>query len=64
MSRHRSRVTTHLLDATAGRPAAGVAAILERRTGSDWQEVATGRTDADGRISDLGLGPADLAPGA
>jgi 5-hydroxyisourate hydrolase len=60
VSEHRSRVTTHVLDATSGRPAAGVQASLERRTGADWQEVASGRTDADGRIGDLG--PADLAP--
>jgi 5-hydroxyisourate hydrolase len=58
---HRSRVTTHVLDATAGRPAAGVAVTLERQDGGSWHEVATGRTDADGRIGDLG--PADLPPG-
>ena len=60
MSGQRSRVTTHVLDATSGRPAAGVAATLERTTGAGWQEVASGRTDADGRIGDFG--PADLTP--
>jgi 5-hydroxyisourate hydrolase len=61
MSEHRSRVTTHVLDATAGRPAAGVAVTLERQDRSGWQEVTRGRTDADGRIGDLG--PEDLPTG-
>jgi 5-hydroxyisourate hydrolase len=60
MSQHRSRVTTHVLDATSGRPAVGVEAILERQTGGGWQEVAVGLTDPDGRIGDFG--PSDLTP--
>ena len=60
MSGPRSRVTTHVLDATSGRPAAGIAVTLDRQTGTGWQEVARGRTDADGRISDFG--PEDLKP--
>ena len=60
MSEHRSRVTTHVLDATSGRPAVGVEVTLERQTGAGWQGVASGRTDADGRIADFG--PTDLAP--
>lgn len=50
----RSPITTHILDTAAGRPAAGVAVTLCR---VDEQgaavEVASGRTDADGRITDL-----------
>ncbi len=57
----RSRVTTHVLDATSGRPAADVAVALERQTDGDWQLVAAGRTDADGRLTEFG--PADLEPG-
>lgn len=56
-----SRVTTHVLDATTGRPAPGIAVTLERRTGSAWPAMATGATDSDGRIADFG--PADLEPG-
>jgi 5-hydroxyisourate hydrolase len=54
-------VSTHVLDAGRGRPAAEVAVRLERRTDGGWQPVADGRTDADGRIaamastSDAGL---------
>ena len=52
-----SQVTTHVLDTTAGRPAAGIAVTLERGD----QVVASGTTDADGRIA--GLGPERLDPG-
>ncbi|HZA03386.1 MAG TPA: hydroxyisourate hydrolase [Propionibacteriaceae bacterium] len=61
MSEHRSRVTTHVLDATSGRPAAGVEASLERQGGNSWQPVTRGRTDSDGRINDFG--PEALEPG-
>lgn len=49
-----SAVTTHVLDTSLGRPAAGVDVRLERVDGSGVHEIATGRTDADGRIADLG----------
>lgn len=44
-------VTTHVLDAALGRPAAGVGVRLER---GDGTVVAEGRTDDDGRLRDLG----------
>ena len=47
-----SAVTTHVLDTTRGRPAAGVAVSLE--SGPPWTAIAEGRTDEDGRIHDLG----------
>ena len=53
-----STVTTHVLDTTLGRPAAGVAVRLER---ADGAEVTSEVTDADGRIGDLG--PDGLPPG-
>jgi 5-hydroxyisourate hydrolase len=52
-------VTTHVLDAVLGRPAAGVGVRLERVDGS---VVGEGRTDGDGRLDDLG-GPGGLAAG-
>ncbi|HYJ67825.1 MAG TPA: hydroxyisourate hydrolase [Nocardioidaceae bacterium] len=54
-----STVTTHVLDSARGRPASGVGVRLES---ADGAEIAAGRTDADGRIADLG--PSDLAAGA
>jgi 5-hydroxyisourate hydrolase len=44
-------VTTHVLDAALGRPAAGVRVRLER---TDGTVVAEAATDTDGRVSDLG----------
>jgi 5-hydroxyisourate hydrolase len=46
-----SHVTTHVLDAALGKPAAGVSVQLEH---SDGTLVALGTTDADGRVGDLG----------
>jgi len=50
-------VSTHLLDLSAGGPAAGVAAELLDRTG---RRVASGATDADGRLRFAG----EFEPGA
>jgi len=52
-----SRVTTHVLDASRGRPAVGVAVTLSGPGGV----VATGVTDDDGRVRDLG--PEELPEG-
>lgn len=46
-----SRISTHVLDAATGRPAGDVAVALMDGHGT---EIATGRTDADGRVGDLG----------
>lgn len=48
-------VSTHILDTSIGRPAAGVAVLLAVRAGSDAEWVAHGasRTDADGRCKDF-----------
>jgi 5-hydroxyisourate hydrolase len=43
-------LSTHVLDAALGRPAAGVAVRLQR----DGQPVADAATDADGRVRELG----------
>lgn len=59
-----SAITTHVLDVSIGKPAAGISVVLEHRTHtSGWQREAEGLTDADGRIKDLL--PADhvFAPG-
>ncbi|WP_091415952.1 hydroxyisourate hydrolase [Friedmanniella luteola] len=54
-------MTTHVLDAVAGRPASGIGVALEVAARTGWRPVAEGRTDDDGRVGDLG--PADLEPG-
>ena len=44
-------LSTHVLDTSLGRPAAGVAAVLEDSSGA---VVGTGVTDSDGRIGVIG----------
>ena len=48
-------VSTHILDTSVGRPAAGVAVRLAARRGRDaeWQALGGSATDADGRCKDL-----------
>ena len=47
-------LSTHVLDTSLGRPAAGIAVIAERREPSGtWSEVGRGETDADGRVANL-----------
>jgi 5-hydroxyisourate hydrolase len=45
-------ISTHVLDATAGRPAAGVAVRLDRQEPAGWGLVAEGATGPDGRLRD------------
>lgn len=49
-----SGITTHVLDTSRGRPAAGVVVALERGDGAGgWVTVGRTVTDADGRVKDL-----------
>jgi 5-hydroxyisourate hydrolase len=48
-----SAITTHILDVSTGVPARGVAVILEKQTGDDWEIIGKGVTDSDGRLRDL-----------
>lgn len=49
-----SQITTHVLDTALGRPAAGVPVRLERLTSDGPATLADTRTNADGRVADLG----------
>jgi 5-hydroxyisourate hydrolase len=48
-----SGITTHVLDTSRGRPAEGVPVSLERDGESGWRLIGRGKTDRDGRVSDL-----------
>jgi 5-hydroxyisourate hydrolase len=48
-----SGISTHVLDTSLGRPAAGITVMAERQSGDTWQKVGEGTTDADGRIAAL-----------
>ena len=59
-----SAITTHVLDTARGRPADGVAIILERaESGDSWTLIGRGQTDADGRLRTLMDNGASLTPG-
>ena len=46
-------LSVHVLDLQSGRPTAGVGVTLEQRLGTGWRELASGVTDAQGRIPAL-----------
>jgi 5-hydroxyisourate hydrolase len=47
-----SPITTHVLDTSKGKPASGVAVVLEINTAPDrWKELGRGVTDVNGRIA-------------
>jgi 5-hydroxyisourate hydrolase len=54
-------LSTHVLDATAGRPAADMPVRLERRGPDGWSRAGAGQTGADGRLR-LDIGPG-IGPG-
>ena len=56
------RITTHVLDTAAGKPAAGLKIVLTR-LGSTPQEIATGVTNSDGRLDKPLLDGAAFAKG-
>jgi 5-hydroxyisourate hydrolase len=51
-----STLSTHVLDAASGQPAAGVRVALDRRDGDGWRALGERVTDNDGRVSDLAPG--------
>ena len=44
-------ISTHVLDTSLGSPAAGITVHLLKQSNSNWQNIATGTTNTDGRIS-------------
>jgi 5-hydroxyisourate hydrolase len=58
-----SQITTHVLDISLGRPAAGMPVLLEaEEAGTGWKELHRAETDKDGRLRDL-LPPGTLVEG-
>jgi 5-hydroxyisourate hydrolase len=56
-------ISTHVLDTSIGRPAAGIRVQLEWRGGDDWRVVASGETNSDGRVPNLVPEDAAIGPG-
>lgn len=57
------RISTHVLDASIGKPAAGVTIEFFTQTGSGWQLLKTVRTNHDGRTDEPLLAGADFRTG-
>ena len=57
-----SAITSHVLDTSLGRPAAGVAVTLAALEAGKFQDVGQGVTDSEGRVRHL-LGAHPLAVG-
>ena len=48
-----SQITTHVLDTTRGLPAQNLPIKLYSKTNDGWTKIAGGKTNTDGRISNL-----------
>src|SRR5215470_4834757 len=57
-----SEITTHVLDTSIGKPAAGVPVTLEIEKAGAWKELSRGATDVDGRLRHL-VAPGTLEKG-
>lgn len=58
-----SAITTHVLDTSAGRPAAGVRVALSMTENGSWTSLGTEATDDDGRAKRLLAADHKLVPG-
>jgi 5-hydroxyisourate hydrolase len=58
-----SPITTHVLDLSKGRPAAGVPVVLEHEHPNGWHRLGRGITDEDGRLKSLLPDGAELVIG-
>lgn len=58
-----SQITTHILDTSKGKPAAGIHVTLYQGGNDQWAEVARGVTNSDGRLPSLLSDELVLQPG-
>lgn len=58
-----SQITTHILDTTRGQPAQNVPITLFAQQAGDWQQIAEGKTNSDGRLPGLVAEHEKLAAG-
>jgi len=57
------RLSTHVLDAASGKPAAGMRIDFSELQGGQWKLVRTVLTNADGRTDELLLAPEAMRTG-
>lgn len=56
-------LSVHILNQQTGLPSQGVQIELDKQQGSGWQHIASGKTDADGRIKSLYPQADNMEPG-
>ncbi|MBE3513502.1 hydroxyisourate hydrolase [Enterobacter cloacae complex sp. I2] len=56
-------LSVHVLDQQTGMPPADVTVTLEKQEQNKWIQIASGKTDHDGRIKSLYPQDEDMAPG-
>ncbi|WP_165466429.1 hydroxyisourate hydrolase [Enterobacter cloacae] len=56
-------LSVHVLDQQTGMPPADVTVTLEKQEQDKWIQIASGKTDHDGRIKSLYPQDKDMAPG-
>ena len=56
-------LSVHILNQQTGLPSQGVQVELDKQQGSSWQHIASGKTDADGRIKTLYPRADNMEPG-
>ena len=58
-----SSISTHILDTARGIPAANVSISLHRQKNNQWNCIGEGKTNTDGRVSDLYEQQSNLSAG-
>jgi len=58
-----SSISTHILDTARGTPAANVSISLHKQKNDQWKRIGKGRTNTDGRVSDLYEQQSNLSAG-
>ena len=58
-----NKITTHILDTSRGKPAAGVPVVLYKQHDDYWDIIAANTTDKDGRVTEFADQNGQLLPG-
>lgn len=56
-------LSVHILNQQTGAPSPDVSVVLEKKTDTGWQKLATDRTDSNGRVKSLYPQDADMEKG-
>lgn len=63
MAAPEGTLSVHILNQQTGKPSADVTVVLEKKTDTGWQTLATGKTDSNGRVKSLYPQDSEMAKG-